>query len=187
MALELTNPYSPAKVRKSAWIGVKDICRRAGFDDATTLKICQDLQLQRREALSWSAGAEYRCNQSLLRFYHDRLTSAIKADIQPPHHCANLFACVVFSIHISSSVIETYFSKTNYIKSKHRSSMHDTMASATLHLPQQCPRHHHVEQLQRRTERSMMVDVDTARTFCADSKKELEDKQICRGIGREDV
>ena len=45
-------------------------------------------------------------------------------------------ATLVFSIHISSSIIETYFSKTNFIKNVYRSRMDDAVVAASMHLQQ---------------------------------------------------
>ena len=54
----------------------------------------------------------------------------------PTHPLTEEFARLVFSLHIASSIIETYFSKTKYIKNLHRSRLRDVLATMTLHLQQ---------------------------------------------------
>ena len=54
----------------------------------------------------------------------------------PDYPAANKFATLVFSLHVASAIIETFFSKTRYCKSIHRSSLSDDLVSATLHLQQ---------------------------------------------------
>ena len=57
---------------------------------------------------------------------------------QPRHDLVYEFTRVVFAIHIASSIIETYFSKTKYIKNQYRASLcyslsggHDPSSSTT--------------------------------------------------------
>ena len=76
-----------------------------------------------------SAAQERRIHSNLLFFYAERK----KAGASKVPLCDE-YAQLGFSVHIASAVIETYFSKTKYIKNKHRSQLNDKSASASMHL-----------------------------------------------------
>ena len=71
------------------------------------------------------------CTNNLLRYYHDRLAADKEEGKQPDHSFVNNFAMIVFSLHVVSSVIKTYFSKTKYIKNQYRSRLSDSLTTAT--------------------------------------------------------
>ena len=132
LASETISPCAPAEIHPSAWEGVKDLCKRAKLSEAKIREVIRELKEQHEEQVEWDRAERRDYKSNLLRFYRERL----KIDRGVRFGNANLFAQIVFSIHYVSSAIETYFSKTKYIKNKHRSSMTDELASATLHLQQ---------------------------------------------------
>ena len=138
LAMETINPVRPAKITPcaSAWEGVRDLVDRCMKVDAED--VVADLQKQQDWGSSWTVPEVKSFTSNLLKFYHDRHIAA-KRNKKNDYALASRFARLVFSIHGSSSIIETYFSKTNYIKSLHRASMRDSLASATMHLQQMRP------------------------------------------------
>ena len=56
------------------------------------------------------------CNANLLKFYHDRLTFDNEQNKLPDCPLANNFATLIFSLHIASAIIESFFNKTRYTK-----------------------------------------------------------------------
>ena len=137
LAAETINPCAPHRLSRSAWIGVKDLCKRVGMSDDKTRRVIKDLKKQHGEAGEWNVAKVKNCTNNLLRFYHDRRAFEIKKDpTKSLHPYAEEFARLVFSLHVSSSVVESFFSKTKYTKSIHRNRLRDELSSATLHLQQ---------------------------------------------------
>ena len=132
LASETISPCAPADINPSAWEGVEDLCRRAKLSEDKIREVIKELKEQHEDQGEWDRATRRDCKANLLRFYRDRLQD----DRGVRFGNANTFAQIVFSIHYASSVIESFFSKTKYIKNKHRASMTDELASATLHLQQ---------------------------------------------------
>ena len=137
MVMETIIPCVPmgSRVNRAAWEGVEDLVRRCmnGIDPK---QVVHQLKMQQLQAEEWSVPEVNSCTKNLLRFYHDRLKSCKHNSKPTPYPLADEFARLVFSLHVASSVIETYFSKTKYIKSLHRASMRDSLSTATLHVQQ---------------------------------------------------
>ena len=132
LASETVSPCAPAEISPSAWEGVEDLCKRAKLSADRIHQVIDELKLQHDEQHEWDRADVRHCKSNLLCFYRDRL----ETDGGVRYGNANVFAQIVFSIHYVSSAIETFFSKTKYIKNKYRSSMTDELSSATLHLQQ---------------------------------------------------
>ena len=81
-----------------------------------------------------TTAVERRIHNNLLLFYAERKSAG-----PSKFPLCDEFAQLVFSIHVASAVVETYFSKTKYIKNKHRSKLNDQSASASLHLVESTP------------------------------------------------
>ena len=175
LASETINPCAPATIAPSAWEGVQDLCRRASLSADKTRKVIDELKQQHDEAAEWNRAKDRFCKSNLLRFYRDRL----ETDGGTKYGNANVFAQIVFSIYYVSSAIETYFSKTRYIKNKHRSRMSDELSSATLHL-QQLRVLIHAEQLQ--PSDSMMIDLERAINYLESSLDNLRRKYVDKRI-----
>ena len=72
-----------------------------------------------------------KCQSNILKFYHDRcLTQSIRLWRSSP----NWFSLFM---HVTSSIIETYFSKSKFITDLHMTDMRDRLSSVTFHLLQQ--------------------------------------------------
>lgn len=139
MGLELANPCSRARVADGAWEGACDLMRRAGFDADKQHQTVKELKLQRRAANRWSMCEIHSCNSNLLRYYRQCAGIDSGSQVQSPYPNADLYARLVFLLHVASAVIETYFSKTKYIKSRGRMSMKDSTVEDVLHLAQTPP------------------------------------------------
>ena len=92
---------------------------------------------------------------------------------------ANKFATLVFSLHVASAIIETFFSKTKYCKSIHRSTLSDDLASATLHL-QQLRSYRDAEVLE--TASALTIDFKKALTQVENSLGDLRKKYVDRRV-----
>ena len=175
LASETVNPCAPATISPSAWEGVQDLCKRAKLSAERTRHVIEELKLQHEEAAEWNMAETRFCKSNLLRFYRDRLAQG-NAD---RFGNANIFAQIVFSIHYVSSSIETYFSKTRYIKNRYRSRMKDELASATLHL-QQLQVLINAEKLQ--ASDAMMIDFEKAVNFLEGSLDDLRRKYVNKTV-----
>ena len=131
MGLELVNPCAPHRISVSAWEGLKDLMKRAGFNRSQRIEAINGLKLQRRQAARWMMPQINHCNRNVLAWYKEAqsanpLENAVVYDV----------AQLVFSLHAASAIIETFFSKTAYIKSKCRKSMNDSTVAKVLHVSQ---------------------------------------------------
>ena len=136
MAMETINPCAPHHLSPDAWIGVKDLVKRCLGDDINPDDVVEELKRQHEEAGNWCLAEVKACTSNLLRYYHDRLQSCKENKQSSKYALADRFARLVFSMHVASAIIETYFSKTKYIKNLHRASMRDSLSTATLHVQQ---------------------------------------------------
>ena len=110
------------------------MCRRVGMRDELAKATVRDLKSQKEMTGEWCLGEIKVYTYNLIKYYHDRLKEDKKHSRPPDFPHTNTFATLIFSLHISSSVVESYFSKTRYVKSLHRSKLDDALTSATLHL-----------------------------------------------------
>ena len=175
LASETVSPCAPAVISPSAWEGVEDLCKRAKLSVDKIHKVIDELKQQHDAQREWNRADVRDCKSNLLRFYRDRL----KTDRGVRFGNANVFAQIVFSIHYVSSCIETFFSKTKYIKNKHRSSMTDELASATLHL-QQLKVLIDAEKLE--STDSLFIDFQRAIEYLEDSLDQLRSKYVDKPI-----
>ena len=135
MAMETINPCAPAHLSPKSWDGVRELVRRC-MTDVPVDDVVDQLKRQQEMAADWSLGEIKACTKNLLRYYHDRLAACKQHSRAQEYPLADQFARLIFSLHVASSVIETYFSKTKFIKRVHRASMRDELATATLHVQQ---------------------------------------------------
>ena len=136
MAMETINPAAPARISPVAWDGVRELVRRCMSKEVPADKVVDQLKEQQEKAAEWSLAEIRACTSNLLRYYHDRLAACKKNSVDQRFPLADQFARLIFSLHVASSVIETYFSKTKFIKRVHRASLRDELATATLHVQQ---------------------------------------------------
>ena len=137
LAMETINPARPAKLIpcQSAWEGVHDLADRC-MKDVSPDDVVANLQQQQDWGGGWSVPEVKAFTSNLLKFYHDRHMATKRDRLNNKFVLAERFARLVFSIHGSSSIVETYFSKTTYIKNLYRASMRDSLSSATMHVQQ---------------------------------------------------
>ena len=180
MGLELVNPCSSYRVAAAAWEGIEDLMVRVGWDRKQRLQTIKELRLQRRKSARWSLAQIKICQSNLLGFYKARL-----ADYNQPedreYPMVDQLAQLVFSIHLASAIIETYFSKTAYIKSKTRKSLSDNTVSHVLHVSQ-TPAHVNIERL---PPESVAIDVDFAATRTEHNLDELRKKYVGRKVSKQ--
>ena len=110
---------------------------------------------------------------NLLKYYHDRYQTAVDNQQAHKYPLADEFVRLVFSLHLTSSIIETYFSKTKYIKNLHRSRLRDSLSSMTLHL-QQLRKLHNKYTLQNLDDYD--IDLDSALTHLENDLNSLRDR-----------
>ena len=138
--IELANPCSPSRVSPIAWTAAKDLMRRSGkFTNVEIDATVENLKAQRKHFGRASVAMEARMSGNLLKFYHDRFKNAQKTGKTHNFGQCEEYFKLVASLHVSSSVVESYFSRTKYIKSKHRSLLSDKTVSATMNLREMCP------------------------------------------------
>ena len=180
MGLELASPVSAARVSPGAWEGAKDLMRRAGFTPEEVVQTVQQLQKQRRQAARWGAGEINQCKKNLLAFYRDRVIANLQKD-NNTFALADKYAQLVFSLHVASAIIETFFSKTKYIQSKARSRMKIDTVANVLHISQ-TPPPRNVEVLETS---SISIDVTSAAKRSEIDLDELKNKYLNRSVQKE--
>lgn len=119
------------------------------------------------------------CKRNLLHFYKQR-SSSYTHSTDYPYPNADNFAQLVFSIHVASAIIETFFSKTKYIKSRYRMSMSDKTVGDVLQLSQ-VPTPDNVEHVQRS---AVSIDVVSATERQENDLYVLRRKYIDRKVSR---
>ena len=177
MGLELINPCSSYEISAGAWEGITDLMVRVGWDQTQRNQAIKELKLQRRRSSRWSLAQIKLCKANLLRFYKDRITDSV----QRKYPVADLLACIVFSIHMASAIIETFFSKTSYIKSKTRKNLSDKRVSQVLHVSQTPP----PVDVERLPVNSISLDVTVAAKRQENDLDSLRNKYLDRKITRE--
>lgn len=179
MGLELVSPVSPHLVAPEAWDGVKDLMVRVGWSPDKVNNGVRELKMQRRKAVRWPMSLVIACKRNLLHFYKER-SSSYTQSTDNPYPNADSFAQLVFSIHVASAIIETFFSKTQYIKSRHRMSMSDKTVGDVLQLSQ-VPTPDNVEQLR---PSAVSIDVTSAAERQKNDLHVLCRKYIGRKVSR---
>ena len=113
MGCALANPCSSARIAPEAWEGAVDLMHRVGWSETKIHACVKELKIQRRKTGRWSLPEITACNSNLLRCYKERRISGVLNT----YANADEFVQLVFSLHVASAIIETFFSKTKYIKS----------------------------------------------------------------------
>ena len=182
LAMEMINPNAPGRIIEcpSAWEGVKDLVNRCMIN-VDPDDVVANLRKQLDEAAEWSVPVSRAVEANLLKFYHERHQAIVDNQTKNEFVLAERFARLVFSIHVTSSIVETYFSKTRYIKNLHRSSLRDALASATIHL----------QQLRRYTDENMIelieelgIDLQSAFESIENDITDLKKRYISKRISK---
>lgn len=175
MGLELINPCAPHRISKFVWEGIRDLMKRVGFTRSQRIEAINGLKLQRRQAARWMMPQIEECNRNVLSWYKELqrsrpLQNSVVYDL----------AQLVFSLHAASAIIETFFSKTTYIKSKTRKSMSDETVANVLHVSQ-TPQPEDIEMLQ---PNAISIDVTAASKRKENDLDILKEKYIGRKVTR---
>ena len=133
LAFETANPCQPYRTSPSAWLGVKDLCRRC-IPDASPDEVVKDLKDQKHHAGNFSLAQINICNANVLNYYRQRKVTQARMWTKIKFPLAEKFTLLVFCVHVVSSNVETYFSKNNYAKNKYRTAMRLDLLSSTLYL-----------------------------------------------------
>jgi len=167
---------------QSARDAAKDLCIRAGMSEVKAAATVRELDKQRAAYSRASAASERRMYSNLLQFYGERKQAGVSR-----FPLCEEYAQIVFSIHVASAVIETYFSKTKYIKNKHRPRLSDKSAAASLHLASLKTSTPNVLQRNRETE----IDFRAAWKTGEDDEDDLKDKyvgkRVCKNFENEET
>jgi len=179
MACELANPCSPKRVSRSSWRAAKDLMLRSGkWTEVQADETIKNLKEQRRRYGRASAAEERRMTGNLLKFYHDRFQASQASGQDHDFGLCEKYFKLIASLHMSSSVVESYFSRTKYIKSKHRSTLSDRTVSATMHL-REMSAPPHVETLCNRD-----PDPYAAHRYCQCTKDDYQLKYVGKNIAK---
>jgi hypothetical protein len=114
----LVDPFGVAleKVSDEAWAALLSICVHYGLNCGKVKDGISDL---RANASVMSDDARKTAHENLLRFYHDQ------DELQELDAALKKYVRCVFSIPVTTVLIESRFSGMNYNKSKHRSRLTD--------------------------------------------------------------
>lgn len=181
MALELVNPCSPRSVSPNAWEGAKDLMRRAGFNDDKIDDAITQLKRQRRKTSRWSAPEINICTKNCLNYYRQRRKESLgKVKTAQVWTDAEDYGRVVFSLHVASAIIETFFSKTKYIQSKTRMRMLVSTIDSVMYLTQTPPN----TDVERLMKEPVSIDVSSAAIRTESDINDLERKYLHREVER---
>ena len=133
--------------------------------------------IKRRETSRWSMTEIRHCNKNLLSFYRDRLQ---EGPVESKYSLVNDYAQLVFSLHMASATIETFFSKCKYVKSRTRMSMKDSTMGDVLHLTQ-TPLPKDPEHL---SSDPVKIDVSAAGSRVENDIDELKEKYLDKHVTR---
>ena len=162
--------------------------RRGYRDNVLTLRVIYDQMLEQGQTL-YSTFIDYSAAfDSVSHKYLDKALKAAGASNKSrgsksadyAYVSADDFSQLVFSIHVASAIIETFFSKNKYIKSRSRMSMSDSNAGNVLQLSQ-VPTPENVEQL---PTSAVSIDVTSASRREENDLNALRNKYVGRNVSR---
>ena len=144
-AMELIDPLGPDMdqyVTTAVWDALKDLCRRRGIDFH---KCKDDIVTIRAEAPDLDRQSQAMIRMDLCGYMRDRLQMYQMTSTPSPTPEYDRLCRAIFSIPLTSSFVESLFSKMTYNQSKIRSRLCDSKMSSILHLhdstlpdPQKC-------------------------------------------------
>ena len=133
-ALELIDPLGPdlqTHATPAVWEALRDLCRRRGLN----FHNCQQQIVRLRgEARDLDQDSRAMIRMDLCGYMRDRHLMFAMTATQSPTADYDELCEVVFSIPLTSSFVESLFSKMLYNQSKIRSRLADSRLSAILHL-----------------------------------------------------
>lgn len=144
-SLEIIDPLGPdlaTHATAEVWEAMENLCWRRGlnFHDVKEQAI-----IIRSEAQNLDAQSKATIRMDLCSYLRDRHSTFVMTMTESPTPEYDKFCEVVFSIPLTSSFVESLFSKMSYNQYKIRSRLTDSRLSSILHLhdsavpnPQQC-------------------------------------------------
>ena len=133
-ALELVDPLGPeleSHTTPAIWDALQDICSRRGLDYHS----CKEQILTvRAQAESLDIESKAMIRMDLCGYLRDRHSVFVMTQTESPTPDYDKLCAVVFSIPLTSSFVESLFSKMVYNQSKIRSRLRDSRLSSILHL-----------------------------------------------------
>ena len=132
-ALELIDPLGPELGRfatDEVWAALKDLCSRRGLD----YDLCKEQIVEMRSAADGlHADDRQLIKLDLCGYMRERHAGFVAANRPSPTEEYDKLCCAVFSIPLTSSFVESLFSKMEYNQGKARSRLKDETMSAILH------------------------------------------------------
>ena len=133
-ALELIDPLGPdldQYATPAVWNALKDLCGRRGID----FHACKEQIIElRAEASALDKDSKAMIRMDLVQYLRDRQQMYSMTKVESPTPAYDELCQVVFSIPLTSSFVESLFSKMTYNQSKIRTRLKDTTMSSILHL-----------------------------------------------------
>ena len=102
LAFETISPVQPYRTSPSAWIGVKDICRRC-MPDEDPDAVVRDVIAQKEYAGNFNLAQIKICEANVLNYYRERKVTQISRKFPVKFPLAEKLATLVFSVHVVSS------------------------------------------------------------------------------------
>ena len=133
-ALELIDPLGPDIARHTTpavWDALRDLCQRRGVD----FDLAQsDIINMRAVAPDFDKDTKSHIQTHLCGYFADRLAAFVSTGVETPTPEYDKLCSAVFGIPLTSSFIESLFSKMAYNQSKIRNSLADSTMSSILHI-----------------------------------------------------
>ena len=133
-ALELIDPLGPdldQYATPAVWNALKDLCDRRGID----FHACKEQIIElRAEASALDKDSKAMIRMDLVQYLRDRQQMYSMTKVESPTPAYDELCQVVFSIPLTSSFVESLFSKMTYNQSKIRTRLMDTTMSSILYL-----------------------------------------------------
>ena len=133
-ALELIDPLGPELelyATPAVWDALKDLCRRRDIDFYKCQEQINDLRSQSKHL---DKESKAMIKMDLAQYLRDRQQMYVMTQIETETPDYDELCQAVFSIPLTSSFVESLFSKMAYNQSKIRSSLADATMSSILHL-----------------------------------------------------
>ena len=135
-SLELVDPLGPdldLYTTPEVWHALKDLCRRRKINFG---KVQEQIIAERAEAVDLDLPTKAQIRHNLIDYCGERHRGFQSVGIASPTQELNLLRAAVFSLTLSSSFVESLFSKMSYTQSKTRSRLdaHTVSVFAIFHV-----------------------------------------------------
>ena len=133
-SLELVDPLGPdldLYTTPEVWDALKDLCRRRKINFG---KVQEQIIAERAEAVDLDLPTKAQIRHNLIDYCGERHRGFQSVGIASPTQELDLLRAAVFSLALSSSFVESLFSKMSYTQSKTRSRLDAHTVSAIFHV-----------------------------------------------------